>query len=149
MQPSGPERTGGASAPASASMALRILLPTEVLLELDVVKVVAEAENGSFGLLPRHVDFVAALRPGLLSFTTVQGVTRYAAVDRGVLVKCGRSVRVSTFDAAVGEHLAALRQLVEARFMELDESERRARTALSRLEAAALRGLREIQAPGG
>ena len=54
-------------------MRLRVLLPTEVLLEEEVTKVVAEAENGSFGLLPRHIDFVAALAPGILSFESTEG----------------------------------------------------------------------------
>ena len=49
-------------------MRLTVLLPTEILVDEEVVKVVAEAQNGSFCLLPRHIDFVAALVPGLLSF---------------------------------------------------------------------------------
>jgi hypothetical protein len=47
-------------------MKLTILLPGEVFLEAEAAKVIAEAGNGSFCLLPRHVDFVAALVPGLL-----------------------------------------------------------------------------------
>ena len=54
-------------------MRLTVLLPTEVLVDEDVAKVVAEAENGFFGLLPRHVDIVAALVPGVLSFTDGDG----------------------------------------------------------------------------
>ena len=49
-------------------MKLTVLLPTEILVDEEVAKVVAEAQNGSFCLLPRHIDFVAALVPGLLSF---------------------------------------------------------------------------------
>jgi len=44
-------------------MRLKVLLPTEVLMDVEVTKVSAEAENGSFCLLPRHIDFVAALAP--------------------------------------------------------------------------------------
>ncbi len=54
-------------------MRLRVLLPTEVLLDVEVTKVIAEAENGFFCLLPRHVDFVAALVPGILYYTTSPG----------------------------------------------------------------------------
>ena len=43
-------------------MHLTVLLPTEILLDaVDVSKIVAEAQDGFFCLLPRHVDFVAAL----------------------------------------------------------------------------------------
>jgi F-type H+-transporting ATPase subunit epsilon len=37
-------------------MRLKVLLPTMVLVDEAVSKVVAEAENGAFCLLPKHVD---------------------------------------------------------------------------------------------
>lgn len=126
-------------------MRLRVLLPTEILVDEDVVKVIAEAENGEFCLLPRHVDFVAALVPGVLCFCDATGKESYAAVDEGILVKCGRDVHVSTFNGVCGSDLDQLQGLVEERFLELDEHERKARTALARLEAGTLRGFRELQ----
>jgi len=45
-------------------MQLKVLLPTQVLVDEPVSKVVAEGEDGSFCLLPRHVDFTSALVPG-------------------------------------------------------------------------------------
>jgi F-type H+-transporting ATPase subunit epsilon len=121
------------------------MLPTEVLVDADAVKVIAEAENGYFCLEPRHVDFAAALVPGVLSLVTTDGQERFVAVDQGVLVKCAGEVLVSTANAVVGDELGSLRALVEERFLELDEHERRARSALARLEAGALRGIRELQ----
>jgi F-type H+-transporting ATPase subunit epsilon len=126
-------------------MHLKVLLPTEVLVDDDVVKVIADAENGSFCLLPRHIDFVAALVPGVLIYYTVNGEENFAAIDEGVLVKCGRDVSVSTLNGVRGANLERLQDLVEERFMVLDESERKARTALARLEAGTLRGFRELQ----
>ena len=131
--------------PRDAMMRLRVLLPTEVLVDEAVSKVIAEAENGSFCLLPRHVDFVSALAPGLLCFTGASGREEFAAVDQGVLVKRGREVSVSTLDGVRGDRLETLRQLVDERFVELDEHGRRARTALARLEAGALRGFHNLQ----
>lgn len=120
-------------------MHLKLLLPTEVLVDEEVKKVIAEAENGHFCLLPRHVDFVASLAPGILSFVSADGVERLVAVDQGMLVKCGASVMVSTFNGVRGTDLRRLRSAVEESFQQLDEHERRARTALARLEASALR----------
>ena len=80
-------------------MHLRVLLPSQVLIDEEVSKVIAEAENGSFCLLPRHVDIVAALTPGLLSFTSVDGSEEFIATDEGVLVKHGPDVSVSVRDA--------------------------------------------------
>lgn len=129
----------------SGSMRLRLLLPSEVLIDERAVKVIAEAENGEFCLLPRHIDFVAGLVPGVLSFWTEAGRERYAAIDEGVLVKCGREVSVSTLNGVRGDDLVQLQDLVADYFLDLDEHERKARTALARLEAGTLRAFRELQ----
>ena len=77
-------------------MRLVVLIPTEVVLDETVQKIVAEAEDGWFCLEPRHIDFVTALVPGVLNFVTEQGHEAYLAVDEGTLVKCGAKVLVST-----------------------------------------------------
>lgn len=131
--------------PIPRDIRFRLLLPTEVLVDELVTKVIAEAENGSFCVLPRHIDFVAALVPGLLTFTDADGIESYAAIDAGVLVKCGHDVSVSTFNGVRGTNLGELEALIEERFVELDEHERKARAALARLEAGTLRRFRELQ----
>lgn len=129
-------------------MHLKLLLPTEVLISEPVTKIIAEAVNGSFCLLPRHIDFVSSLVPGILSFTTANGEEIFVAVDEGTLVKCGEQVMVSTLNAVRGVDLAQLRLTVEERFMELDEHERVARTALARLEAGTIRRFIELEEQG-
>jgi F-type H+-transporting ATPase subunit epsilon len=126
-------------------MHLQVLLPTQVLVDETVSKVIAEAQNGEFCLLPRHIDFVAALVPGVVSLYDMQGTESYAAVDEGILVKCGRNVSISTLNGVRGSNLDQLKTLVEERFLELDEHERKTRSALARLEAGTLRGFRELQ----
>ncbi len=128
---------------AATTLHLKVLLPSEVLLDEDVVKVIAEAENGSFCLLPRHIDFVASLVPSVLSYCPTKVKERYVALDHGVLVKCGREILVSTLHGILGDDLEKLRALVQETFFQVDEHERQARTALARLEAATLRGFRE------
>jgi F-type H+-transporting ATPase subunit epsilon len=121
-------------------MRLTVLLPTEILVDEEVAKVVAEAQNGSFCLLPRHIDFVAALVPGLLSFVkTTDGAEEFLAVDEGLLVKCGTQVLVSTRQAVRGEELGLLRETVEKTFKVLTDQEKRTRTALANLEANFIR----------
>ncbi|MGE3851793.1 MAG: F0F1 ATP synthase subunit epsilon [Planctomycetota bacterium] len=120
-------------------MKLRILLPSEILLERDVVKVVAEGCRGLFCLLPRHIDYVSSLVPGILSWTLADGTEQHAAVDRGVLVKVASHVDVSVGHAIVGPALGELRQRVDHEFAVLDDRERAARTATARLEASLVR----------
>ncbi|SER57287.1 F-type H+-transporting ATPase subunit epsilon [Nitrosomonas sp. Nm51] len=130
---------------AIMEMRLQVLLPTGILVNERVIKIIAEAENGSFCLLPRHIDFVAALVPGILSFYPPNGGECFAAVDEGVLVKCGHEVFVSTLSGVRGTDLNQLEALIDERFLDLDEHERKARTALARLEAGTLRGFKELQ----
>ncbi|MCF7985124.1 MAG: F0F1 ATP synthase subunit epsilon [Thiohalocapsa sp.] len=120
-------------------MRLRLFVPTETLVDAPVRKVIAEAENGSFGMLPRHIDFVAALVPGILIYVDEDGAERFYAVDAGTLVKVGDEVRVSTFNAIAGTDLGALKRTVQESFEALEEHEREARSALARLEAGTLR----------
>ena len=51
-----------------SAMQLKVVLPTKILINTTAIKVIAEAENGIFCLLPRHIDFVTTLIPSLLSF---------------------------------------------------------------------------------
>ncbi len=120
-------------------MNLKILLPTQVFLERPVTKVTAEGENGSFTLLPRHVDFLTALVPGILSHVSAEGKEEFVAVGEGILVKSGRDVLVSTTNAVGGVDLGKLREAAEEQFRNLDERERKVRTVLSRLEADIVR----------
>lgn len=126
-------------------MRLKVLLPSRVLVDEAATKVVAEAENGWFCLLPRHADFVATLVPGVVVFTTEDGAERFVAVDRGLVVKCEAEVLVSTWRGARGDDLASLRAVVEQEFLALDERERAARSALARLEAGVVRRFVEME----
>ena len=87
-------------------MRLKIMLPTHILLDREVGKIVAEAQNGAFGLLPRHIDFTAALVPGILVCETPEGEELFVAVDAGILVKCGEEVLVSTRECGGGRRSA-------------------------------------------
>jgi len=118
-------------------MRLKVILPVRVLVDRQVVKVTGEAPNGSFCLLPRHVDFAAALVPGLLAYVPdgEEAEEQFLAVDEGVLVKCGDEVLVSTRSAVAGAALGELERGVRQRFEELNEYEKQARTALAQLES--------------
>jgi F-type H+-transporting ATPase subunit epsilon len=123
---------------------LRLLVPSSVLLDTHVSRISADAGHGSFTLLPRHVDFVAALVPGLLAYQGSEAGEAFAAVDEGLLVKCGREVTIATRRAVVGGMLGRLRQTVEREFRSVDEHERAARGVVARLEADFIRRLLEL-----
>jgi F-type H+-transporting ATPase subunit epsilon len=123
---------------------LKIMLPTEILLDVETVQVNAEAQNGAFTLLPRHVDFTAALVPGLLSYITEDDREEFVALDEGILVKVGQEVLISTRNGALGPDLGKLEEMINQQFAELDEHERQARSAFARMEADLVRRFIEL-----
>jgi F-type H+-transporting ATPase subunit epsilon len=124
-------------------MRLIVVLPAETFLDLDVDQVVAEAEDGHFGIEPRHIDFVTALVPGILGYVK-DGEETFMAVDEGILVKNGPEVRVSVRNATRGARLGELMRTVEEKFQVMDDKEKNARSAAAKIEADLVRGFMEI-----
>jgi F-type H+-transporting ATPase subunit epsilon len=129
-------------------MNCKILLPSEVFFNKAVAKVVAEAGNGSFCLLPQHIDFVAALVPGLLRIVEMDNKEEFYAIDEGILVKRGSDVMVSTRNVIRIPDLGQLKQVVDEQFKALDDKEKAARTASARLEADLVRRFMELRKYG-
>lgn len=116
-------------------MNLKIFALSRILLDTRVRKVIAEDFNGYFGLLPRHIDFITGLVPGILTYELEDGSIRYAALDEGVLVKAGPDISVLTSRAVLGKELPELEELLKRELLVEDEKERKVRTAAARLEA--------------
>ena len=105
-------------------MNLRILLPFGVFAEkADVLRVVADTTDGSYGLLPNRLDCVAALLPGILTYEAKDSGTVYVGIDQGVLVKAA----------------------VERDFLKLDEQERNVRAAVAKMESGLMGRLAEFE----
>jgi len=123
-------------------MTLKVLLPFQVFAEnAGVLRIVAETQEGSFGLLPHRLDCVAALVPGILIYETEAEGEVYLAVDEGVLVKTGLEVLVSVRNAIGGTKLDQLRQAVDQEFLSLDEYEQSVRSVMARMESGFIRRL--------
>lgn len=126
-------------------MQLKILLPSRIFGEIEnVTKVVAQTRQGSFGILPHRLDCVAALGPGILTYSTENGTESYVALDEGVLAKVGSQVLISVRNAIGGADLGRLRQAVEQEFLTLDDQEKSVRTAMAQLESGLIRRFAEL-----
>jgi F-type H+-transporting ATPase subunit epsilon len=127
-------------------MNLKVLLPFQIFAQkTGVTRIVAEAIQGSFGLLPHRLDCVAALVPGILIYETTSGGEVLVAVDEGVLVKTGQDVLVSVRRAMGGKDLGQLRDAVEKDYLTLDERQRSIRSAMTKMESGLLRRLAVFQ----
>lgn len=124
-------------------MKLKIVLPHRVLVETEVEQVTADGLDGSFGLLPRHIDFVSVLPPGVLSYRETGAGEWFVAVDEGVLIKQGDRVQVATRNAAKSRHLEELKATLEEDLLDWDEREQKSRSKLAMMEAAVVRQVNE------
>jgi len=121
-------------------MTLKILLPFQVFVEKEGVRrIVAETRSGLFGLLPRRLDCVAVMTPGILLYETEGDGEVYTAVDEGVLVKTGPEVVVSVRNAIGGAQLGELREAVRRHFLNRDEQDKKVRSVLAKLESGIIR----------
>ncbi len=125
-------------------MRLEILLPHQIYTKAeDVVRIVAETPDGSYGILPRRLDCVMALTAGILTFQTKGQGETHVAVDEGILVKTQDDVKIAVRNAIGGMALGELREAVEREFVDIDEDERQMRSVIARLESGFLRRIAE------
>ncbi|MDZ7691076.1 MAG: F0F1 ATP synthase subunit epsilon [Balneolaceae bacterium] len=127
-----------------SQMTLQIWTPEQQVLKAKTDKIIAEAVNGFFCLMPRHIDFLAELVPGILSYT-LEGEESFLAVDRGILVKCGHEVMVSSRNVIVGESLEKLQQQVQEEFQKAEQKEQEISIAMNQLEADFIRRFVEMR----
>lgn len=121
----------------SDGMRLIIKLPARAFLDQpDVVSVCAESESGSFGILPRRMDCIAALVPGILSYRTADGKEFHVAIDEGILLKTGGEVLVSVRNAIGDVPLEHLKVLVDSEMKQIDEREAALRRSIALLESS-------------
>lgn len=126
--------------PGKSMMNLKILLPSCIFaFETEVVRIVADTGAGSLGILPRRMDCIAVLSPGILVYETRNGDKTYIAVDDGILVKTGFDVLVSVRDAIGGLDLSVLLETVEREFKLLNEHEQNVRSVMSRMQSNFIR----------
>ena len=126
-------------------MNLKVLLPFRIFSEkTGVWRIVAETREGSFGVLPRRLDCVAALAPGILIYENEAEGEVYVAVDEGVMIKTGPDVLVSVRNAIAGTDLRQLREAVDREFLNLNEREQRVRSVLAKMESGFIRRIAEF-----
>jgi F-type H+-transporting ATPase subunit epsilon len=126
-------------------MRLKILLPNKVFAtHKNVLRIIVETLEGSYGILPNRRDCSAALTPGILTYETELGKETYVAIDQGIFVKKGNEVFVSVRKAIQGIGLNELRKTVKAEFLTLDEKQQEIRFAMDKLESNFLQRLTEF-----
>ena len=123
----------------ASEMHVYLRIPSKVMFAGLATRLKGAAMDGSFGILPNHIDFVTALVPSVLLITQLDGQERFFGIDEGLLVKKGHKVEVAVRRAVQSDDLDSLGAVVGGSFANLEDDEKVARAALSRLEANMMR----------
>lgn len=132
-------------------MRLRIVTPLSVVVdESDVVALRAEDATGSFGVLPRHADFLTSLVVGVVGWRRKDGSRSFCAVRRGMFsVTGGEEIAVTTREAVQGDDLATLHETVLSRFQAAYDEEKVQHVEATRLHLNAIRQImNQLRADG-
>ncbi|MDD4405558.1 MAG: F0F1 ATP synthase subunit epsilon [Parabacteroides sp.] len=126
-------------------MDLKILLPYKIYADIkNVDRIVAETNEGFFGLLPQRLDCVASLVPGIFMYETDKGEIHYIAIDEGVLVKAGMEVLVSVRNAIGGTDIGQLHNSIKKEYIKLDDNERSVRSVMAKIESEIIYNLQKF-----
>ena len=129
-------------------MNLKIMTPYSIVLNTPVTQVTVDAVDGFFTLKPKHIDFIDALRAGIITYQK-DGKSAFAACNRGVVVKQGEDVNISTPLAILGENLDELKKKIAIDFQNMEEERKEVRVSMERLEVGLTKGLSFLSLPGG
>lgn len=125
-------------------MEIKLLTPKKIIARTKATRIRAEAHNGSFTLLPLHIDFISALAPGILIFEDESGAKRYFGIDEAIIVKLKQEVMVATPRAFEGRNIDSLRSSIEEELSKSGESDKKARSAIARMESDIVRRFMEL-----
>jgi F-type H+-transporting ATPase subunit epsilon len=114
-------------------MQFRLSIPSQVIMEVTVEKIIAEDLNGSFCLLPKHIDCLRILIPGILTYQ-LNGKEKYIGIDDGVLVKRGKEVKVAVKNVIYDVEIGQMKAELEKKITKSSEEEKRIRTIISEME---------------
>lgn len=125
-------------------MKLRVLTPSEVILEQDVTHVTAEDPTGSLGIRPGHATLMTPLVPGIVIARSESGSQRYVAVNGGVMLVDSNTVEIVSRQAVTGTNRAELETKVVAGFEKDNDDDRANRAAFEKLRISFMRGVVEL-----
>jgi len=129
-------------------MRLRILTPTEVVLDEEAEHVTAEDPTGSLGIRPGHAALVTPLVPGVVMARGAGRGARYVAVNGGVMVVTGATVEIATREAVPGEDLEHLESSVVAGFEKAEKDGVSNRVAFEKMRIRFMRGVLDFDRAG-
>jgi len=130
-------------------MILRVLTPTQVVVEQEVIHVTVEDVTGSLGIRPGHAPLVTPLTASLVIARKPGGDEDYVAVNGGVMVVDAQSVKVVSRKAVLSSDLEHLENDVLEGFDRETEQDKKNVVAFEKMRLDFMRRILEFDRAGG
>lgn len=114
-------------------MQLKLYNPSKLIIGVETNKIVAEDNNGSFCLLPKHIDCVRILKPCILTYQEDNN-QKYIGIDEGILIKCKKDVYICVKNAISGVELGKMKEVLEDKLKNIIENDKKTRELLNEIE---------------
>ena len=122
-------------------MMLTVYTPFQVLVHQSIQKMTIESLDGFHTILPKHIDYVTALKTGIVRYVDESGKINYLACDAGIFVKKGQNISLSTHLGIKSNNLKELEKIIEIDFKKMEESRKENSKSMAQLELALSRTL--------
>jgi F-type H+-transporting ATPase subunit epsilon len=132
-------------------MRFMIMTPDKMVDELEISRLSAEGEEGSFVILPGHIDLLSILKRSIVTIQDEDEAIRVYAADGGFLTKEGDTLRVSSPFVVKGEKAVSedpeegLAAVIEKSLKKLERESTHLQTGSFRLETDIVRRMVELR----
>jgi len=104
----------------------------------------AEDKSGSFGILPRHIEFLTILEPAI-AIAVIENKEHYYAFNGGVLTFKNNALTITTKEFVQSDKVSELLVIIKSAFKEEEEKERLFSDNIDNLQKAFIKKLIEME----
>ena len=122
----------------------RIITPKAIKSVENISFFRAEDKSGSFGILPRHIEFLTILEPAI-AIAAIEGKEHYYAFNGGVLSFKNNALTVTAKEFVQSDKVSELLVMIERSFKEQEEKEHLFSDNIENLQKAFIKKLIEME----
>ncbi len=104
----------------------------------------AEDSSGSFGILPRHIEFLTILEPSI-AIAVIDGKEEYFAFNGGILSFKKEILTITTKEFVQSSRISELKQIIERFFKKQKEKESLFHLNMENLQKAFFKKMIELE----
>jgi len=122
----------------------RIITPKAIKNVKNISFFRAEDKSGSFGILPRHIEFLTILEPAI-AIAIIEGKEHFYAFNGGVLSFKNNALTITAKEFVQSDKVGELLEIIKSAFSEQEEKERLLSDNMENLQKAFIKKMIEME----